>query len=56
MKAIVLFPDGRTVTFSADAYVEDSQKVTFYKYDGEGQTETGRFFISSICGFCLKDK
>jgi len=60
MKAVVLFPDGRTVSFNADYYAEDSQKVTFYKKKEDSVTgemiETGRFFINQICGFCLKDK
>lgn len=56
MRAVVLFPDGRTVTFPADSYAEDAQKVIFFEHDGDFTRETGKFNIDQICGFCLKDK
>ena len=49
-RAVVLFPDGNSVTFPADR-----QKVIFFKHEGDFTKETGKFNVNQICGFCLKD-
>ena len=55
MKAMILLHDGRTVVFQADGYAENGGMITFYRNDTDGEmTETGRFRMDQVSGFCLK--